>query len=179
MGSTAVPGLAAKPTIDMMAGLGDIGRVGDLLEPLAGIGYAYRAEGEIPGWHYFDKGKRPRRFHLHVVAIGSEFWDLHLLFRDLLRRDRSVAREYEALKRRLAREFAADRPGYNLAKTDFIQAAERRARIERASGGPPAASAQRQDVAAARPRPRLSGTTRSPRSTGPLPGWCRRPARRP
>ncbi len=137
MGSTAVPGLAAKPTIDMMAGLRDIGGVRDLVEALAGIGYEYRGEGEVPGWHYFDKGKRPRRFHLHMVAIESEFWDRHLLFRDLLRRDRSVAREYEVLKRRLAREFAADGPGYNRAKTDFIEAAERRARIERASNGPP------------------------------------------
>ncbi len=76
VGSTSVPGLGAKATIDIMAGLEDIDAVDELVGPLTGIGYQYHGEQEIPGWHYFDKGIRPRRFHLHMVSFDGEFWEL-------------------------------------------------------------------------------------------------------
>lgn len=132
VGSTSVPGLSAKPTIDIMAGLANLDALDELVEPLKGIGYQYwgEHEPEASGWHYFDKGSTPKRFHLHVVCIDSEFWKSHLVFRDYLRRHPDVAAEYQVLKMRLAREYGSDRMGYNAAKTDFIKLAEQRGRFE-------------------------------------------------
>ena len=130
VGSTVVPGLGAKPTIDIMAGLENLDAVARLVGPLRGIGYQYHGEQDVPGWHYFDKGIRPKRFHVHMVPVNGEFWESHLIFRDHLRLHPEVAAEYHALKLRLAREYGSDRMGYNAAKTEFIKSAVQRARSE-------------------------------------------------
>jgi GrpB-like predicted nucleotidyltransferase (UPF0157 family) len=133
IGSTAVPGLAAKPIIDIMLGIHSLDQAPALYDGLAGIGYEYAPEFEesIPERRFFRKGPTDyRTHHLHMVELGGEFWMRHLLFRDYLRQHTEVAQQYEELKRRLAAEYGSNRSGYTEAKTDFIRDKEVRAKIE-------------------------------------------------
>jgi GrpB-like predicted nucleotidyltransferase (UPF0157 family) len=129
VGSTAVPGLGAKPIIDIMIGVSAIQHGERCIEPLMRLGYDYRGEAGIPGRLYFRKlADGSRTHHIHLVEQGCDFWERHLLFRDHLRRHRHDARRYEILKRRLAARFGEDRIGYTEGKTAFIDAALARAR---------------------------------------------------
>jgi GrpB-like predicted nucleotidyltransferase (UPF0157 family) len=133
IGSTAVPGLAAKPIIDIMLGIRTLDEVPALYGPLAGIGWEYAPEFEliIPERRFFRKGpEESRTHHLHMVEYGDEFWVRHLLFRDYLRSHPEVANDYEQLKRTLAERYATDRPAYTEAKTDFIRQIEWLARAD-------------------------------------------------
>ena len=86
----------------------------------------------VPERRYFHKGPpRGRTHHLHMVEVGSDFWERHLLFRDILRAHPETARAYGALKRELAERHGADREAYTGTKTAFIAAAIERAREER------------------------------------------------
>jgi len=130
IGSTAVPGMGAKPIIDIMVGVSHLADAHQCIEPLRSIGYEYLPEhgDSTLGWRYFDKGPAEARIHLHMVELASEFWERHLLFRDFLRDHPQVAQEYEQLKRGLAAEYGSDRAGYAEAKTSFIRSVEARAR---------------------------------------------------
>jgi GrpB-like predicted nucleotidyltransferase (UPF0157 family) len=126
IGSTAVPGLAAKPIIDIMGGVRELGEVLRYVADLEGIGYEYVPQYEvyIPERRYFRMprtGQGPRTHHLHVVELTSTFWQRHLLFREYLRAHPAVAFEYADLKRRLAMEYGDDRRGYTDAKRPFIE----------------------------------------------------------
>lgn len=146
VGSTAVPGLAAKPIIDIMPGLRRLADAAALVEPLSTIGYrvALPHEDDIPERRYFRKDEHGvRAVHMHMVAVGSEFWVRHLLFRDYLRAFPAVADEYETLKRRLADEYNATatpdsniNDGYTVYKSEFVAAVEERARQWHAAGRP-------------------------------------------
>ena len=123
IGSTAVPGLAAKPIIDMMLGLDSLEEVSTVIRSLASIGYHYIAELEamIPERRFLRKQlDGEHRCHLHIVATGSAFWFDHLLFRDILRSTISVACQYEELKRGLALRYRSNREDYTAAKSSFI-----------------------------------------------------------
>ena len=130
IGSTAVPGLAAKPLIDIMLGAPSLVEIEAQIEGLARLGYAYFRHHEkvMPYRRFFAKPEgHPRHFHLHAVVRGEKFWNEHLLFRDALRNNARLAEEYAALKLRLAAQFGTDRDGYTDAKTTFITTAIRRA----------------------------------------------------
>jgi len=123
IGSTAVPGLGAKPIIDIMAAVRRLADAEACIPALAAVGYEYAPEFEtiIPERRFFRKGPPGcRTHHLHIVEVTSEFWDHHLLFRDYLRAHPAVAEEYLQLKKRLAVRFAGDRASYTEAKSDFI-----------------------------------------------------------
>lgn len=131
IGSTSVPGLAAKPIIDLMVGLPTLADARACIPLLVTLGYTYMPEyeAEMPERRYFRKGTdEARTCHLHMVEIGSPFWVRHLAFRDALRADPALSAEYAGLKRRLAAQYGADRIGYTDAKTGFIQEVEARAR---------------------------------------------------
>jgi GrpB-like predicted nucleotidyltransferase (UPF0157 family) len=135
VGSTGVPGLAAKPIIDLMAGLNSLADAAQTVGPLKSIGYEYIPEYEdhIPERRFFRKadtsgGNWNITHHLHMVEISSSFWQAHLLFRDHLRAHPDDARRYEQLKRDLAERFGSDRDGYTDAKTEFIESLIERAR---------------------------------------------------
>ena len=120
VGSTAVPGLDAKPVIDILVGIDDLEAGRAAFGALEAIGYLYapyRAGEE----HWFCKPHPSRRtHHLHLVPQGSpRFGDL-LTFRDRLRADEEVAAAYAALKRELAARFEHDREAYTAAKADFV-----------------------------------------------------------
>lgn len=127
IGSTAVPGLAAKPIIDILAGRpGNV--PGDAyVAAFRQLGYEHKGAFGIPGRNYFRRGS-PRSHHVHLVSWSSELWRDHLLFRDYLRADALVAREYETIKRELAAMYVNDREQYTDAKGPFIRSIVRRAR---------------------------------------------------
>lgn len=120
VGSTAVPGLAAKPVIDILVGIDDLAGARACFEPLAELEYRYAPY--LPDqMHWFCKpDPRRRTHHLHLVPEGSARFLDELAFRDLLRGDPGAATDYGALKGRLAREFEHDRERYTEAKAGFI-----------------------------------------------------------
>ena len=126
IGSTAVPGLGAKPVIDILLGAPSIAVIERHIPGLVESGYRYVPEFEraMPERRYFTKlDHPPGRFHLHAVALGSAFWSRHLAFRDALRADPSLARKYWRLKQHLAARHPDDRAAYAEAKSDFIRSA--------------------------------------------------------
>jgi GrpB-like predicted nucleotidyltransferase (UPF0157 family) len=131
VGSTAVPGLAAKPIVDMMLGVRRLADVERRIPALEADGWEYVPEHEavLPERRFFARpSPRPRTHHLHAVELASAFWRDHLAFRDHLRAHPEVARAYAALKRELAARFGRDREGYTEAKAAFIRGALARSR---------------------------------------------------
>ena len=123
VGSTAVPGLDAKPIIDILVGVSDLETARECFEPLAARGYLYASY--LPEvMHWFCKPDPARRtHHLHLVPAGSRRFDDELAFRDRLRADPGLAADYSALKRRLAERHRDDREAYTEAKGEYIRAA--------------------------------------------------------
>lgn len=125
IGSTAVPGLGAKPTIDIMVAVRLLSDADKCIGPLRSIGYEYQPEHEVsmPERRFFRKGEpqREQHYHLHMVEEGSEFWKQHILFRDYLRTHPEKAQQYYELKKMLASKYGSNREGYTEAKTQFIQ----------------------------------------------------------
>jgi len=130
IGSTAVPGLGAKPIIDIMVAVPVLADAERCIEPLQGVGYEYIPEYNdlIPERRYFHKGSaEARTHHLHMVELVSDFWERQLLFRDCLRTHPEEAERYHQLKKELAAKFGADRDGYTEAKTSYIESVIARA----------------------------------------------------
>ena len=127
IGSTAVPGLAAKPIIDIQISVAAFEPLDAFRQPLERLGYVYRADNPERTKRYFREPPGRRRTHLHVRRAGSFSEQWALLFRDYLRVHHEVAAEYAALKRRLAAQFRDDRRGYTQAKVPFLWAVIRRA----------------------------------------------------
>lgn len=123
VGSTAVPGLEAKPIIDILVGVRSLEESRACFEPLAQLEYLY-APYLPEEMHWFCKPNPSRRtHHLHLVPAGSRRYADELAFRDRLRGDPEIAAEYLTLKRALARRFANDREAYTEAKSDFVNRA--------------------------------------------------------
>jgi len=121
VGSTAVPGLGAKPIIDIMVGVPALVDVEDRIPALESAGYEYVPEYEqqLPDRRYFRKPRHgSRAFHVHCVVTGSDFWIRHLAFRDHLRTHPQSAAAYYALKRELA--MRVSKGEYTEAKSPFI-----------------------------------------------------------
>jgi GrpB-like predicted nucleotidyltransferase (UPF0157 family) len=129
VGSTSVPGLAAKPIIDIAVAVASLDKVNDCVAPLAELGYNYKGEYGLAGRHYFNKGN-PRTHHLHMVLPTSSHWRNHLLFRNYLRRHPETVAEYAQLKRRLAAQFQFDTERYTDSKAPFISGVLEAARQE-------------------------------------------------
>ena len=119
VGSTAVPGLRAKPVIDIAVGLRSLEDAPALIPQLESIGYENRPEIQIPGELFLRRIGGTH--HLHLLQHQSSYWMDYLNFRDHLRQDAGAARRYLELKTALARQFAQDRPSYTRGKAAFIQ----------------------------------------------------------
>lgn len=119
-GSTSIPGIKAKPILDILAGIRSLGDSLRLAAPLAALGYEDMGTGIVPGHHLFGKGA-DRTHLLHVVEYQSPIWNEAFQFRDTLRAAPALASEYEALKVRLSEQFAESRVEYTAAKAGFIQ----------------------------------------------------------
>ena len=126
IGSTAVPGLAAKPIIDLQLSVRSLAEArSSCVGPLQALGYAYmpQYEARLPGELFFRKGlSGPWTHHLHILQGDDPRWQDRLLFRDYLRNHPEVARAYAKLKRDLAAAFDDDISGYMNAKTAFVAA---------------------------------------------------------
>lgn len=118
-GSTAVPGIRAKPILDVLVGVEDFARVRECIWPLREIGYDYLGGELVPGEHFFGKGV-PRTHHLHLVEWRKASWCEKVLFRNRLLADRQVAGAYETVKMALASRFPDDRASYTKSKAAFI-----------------------------------------------------------
>ena len=131
VGGTAVPGLPAKPVIDLMVGVEDIERAGPAVAGLINLGYEYvpEFESELPDRRYFRRGA-PESHHVHMVSASSDFFQEHLLFRDWLREHPQAAEEYGKLKRGLASRHRLDRDAYRAGKLPFIDTVVAAARRE-------------------------------------------------
>jgi len=130
VGSTSVPGLAAKPVIDILVGVRSLPDARGCFESLAELGYMY-APYRAEEMHWFCKPHPSRRtHHLHLVPVGSARFVDELLFRDHLRANSLAADEYVALKVGLAQRFSNDREAYTRAKADFILEALEQVRAE-------------------------------------------------
>lgn len=126
VGSTSVPGLAAKPIVDIAITLRTLIVIPDVRIRLTALDYRYRGEEGIPGRHYFTKpihppGRANRLAQLHVTEAGSAEFENHVRFRDYLRTHPAARDEYAALKRRLAEEVRDDIAAYIAGKTAFVK----------------------------------------------------------
>lgn len=124
IGSTAVPGLGAKPIIDILVGAPSLAHVEACIPALRDYGYRYVPEFEkaLPQRRYFTRTDgHPGNFHVHAVVQGEDFWRAHLAFRDALRADAALAASYWKLKQRLAARFPNDREAYTDGKGDFVR----------------------------------------------------------
>jgi GrpB-like predicted nucleotidyltransferase (UPF0157 family) len=122
IGSTAVPGIAAKPIIDMMAGVSDLEEARAAFDPLGEQSYLYAPHRPGIAHHFAKPSLRlsELRFGLHLTEPGSDLWRERLAFRDALRSDPALAAEYEALKLRLAQEQREDGATYLAGKRAFV-----------------------------------------------------------
>jgi GrpB-like predicted nucleotidyltransferase (UPF0157 family) len=120
VGSTAVPGLEAKPIIDILVGVRDLDEARACFHPLAGLDYLY-APYLPEQMHWFCKPDPSHRtHHLHLIPIDSQRYRDELSFRDQLRADPALAESYAALKRELATRYPRDRDAYTGGKSTFI-----------------------------------------------------------
>lgn len=121
IGSTAVPGLAAKPVIDIMAGIKSLDASLPAISILGKYEYWYYPyRPEIMHW-FCKPSPQFRTHHLHLVPYSSIVWNERLAFRDYLRSHSDVVQEYAELKYRLAEQYRFDREKYTEAKTAFIK----------------------------------------------------------
>lgn len=124
IGSTSVPGLAAKPVLDILVGATRLQDIESRTSDLATAGYEYvqKYERELPNRRYFVKPEQ-LRIHVHAVEQGSAFWLEHLAFRDMLRSDSRLRSAYQKLKLGLAAKHPSDKSAYQAAKEPFIRTA--------------------------------------------------------
>ncbi len=122
IGSTAIPGLSAKPVLDIMPLVRDISKVETYNRAMMDAGYQPKGEYGIVGRRFFVKGgEADRTHHLHVYERDHSEVERHLAFRDYLAAHPDEAQEYGLLKKRLAREFRDDIDGYMAGKDSFIK----------------------------------------------------------
>jgi GrpB-like predicted nucleotidyltransferase (UPF0157 family) len=121
VGSTAVPGLAAKPVIDIDVLLRSATELPDVIRKLAELGYEHKGNLGIIGREAFRTNAAAVRHHLYVCPPESREYMRHIAFRNYLRAHPAEANAYALLKRELASKFGYDREGYNEGKSEFVR----------------------------------------------------------
>jgi GrpB-like predicted nucleotidyltransferase (UPF0157 family) len=133
VGSTAIPGIVAKPILDVAVAVRSFEAAFVCIEPIVALGYEYHGENGIPRRHYFvlrDPDTGHTLIHLHMNELDGPDWENQILFRDYLLAHPEAAAEYATLKRDLATQYPQDRDAYTDAKAPFIQQVLRLARSE-------------------------------------------------
>lgn len=122
VGSTSVPGLDAKPVVDIAVALASQADLDECRKRLGGLRYLDRGDLGVSGGYLFVKEREPnvRTHHLHVVTADDPQWGSYLRFRDLLRADTQLRARYVALKQELQEQFPEDRERYTNGKASFI-----------------------------------------------------------
>ncbi|MEA2552519.1 MAG: hypothetical protein QOJ65_695 [Fimbriimonadaceae bacterium] len=122
MGSTSVPGLAAKPIIDISAAVRDLASVPELFTGLKPLGYEVRPQESADRYDLWCRPAAQRPTHiLHFMEDGSDAWIRPIIFRNALRADPDLRRQYAELKLKLAQACRDDNPTYGRKKTAFIE----------------------------------------------------------
>jgi GrpB-like predicted nucleotidyltransferase (UPF0157 family) len=119
VGGTSIPGLPAKPVLDIAVGRPRDAPLPDCVTAMEAAGYEHRGERGVPGREFFRRG-RPRAYHVHLVEHGGRLWREYLAFRDYLRAHPEAAAAFALRKRELAARFPADREAYLEAKAPFV-----------------------------------------------------------
>ena len=127
VGSTSIPGIPAKPIIDIGIAVENFEEAAVCIAPIEALGYTYKGENGIPRRHYFSKGI-PRTHHIHINEINSPAWENHILFRDYLIQHPEVGQEYSDRKLKLAGLHPVYRAAYQAGKDPFIEDVLRAAR---------------------------------------------------
>ncbi|MEO1070353.1 MAG: GrpB family protein [Cyanobacteria bacterium J06638_6] len=129
IGSTAIPCIYAKPVIDMLVEVDDIGRIGDCNTAMEVLGYEVMGEYGISERRYFrkDTAQGDRTHHVHTYQAGSFEIERHLAFRDFMMAHPDCAQQYSDLKRALAIRYPHDIDGYMDGKDEFVRTMEQRA----------------------------------------------------
>lgn len=120
VGSTSIPGMVAKPILDIGIAVTSFEEARVCISPVEQLGYEYKGEFGIPRRRYFVKGD-PRTHHIHMNEMGSLDWENQVLFRDYLMQHPESAEEYAALKMELAQRYSTDREAYLDGKAPFIE----------------------------------------------------------
>jgi GrpB-like predicted nucleotidyltransferase (UPF0157 family) len=116
-----VPGISAKPIIDIAIAVPVLSSVDEQVPAMARIGYDDAGDGGIPGQRVFGRGPHIRTHLVHVVVAGGLEWRNYLAFRDALLNDAELAKEYDSLKRALADKYPDDRRSYTTTKGEFVE----------------------------------------------------------
>jgi GrpB-like predicted nucleotidyltransferase (UPF0157 family) len=124
IGSTSIPGIYAKPIIDILAGARKIDDIDRYDDAMARIGYEAKGEFGLPGRRFFVKGIPKRTHNLHIFEAGSTEFTRHLDFRDYMIAHPGDARRYSELKKQLAEKHKGDIEGYCDGKDAFVKALE-------------------------------------------------------
>ena len=119
VGSTSIPGMIAKPIIDIAIAVQSFEDATVCIKPIEQLGYEYRGEFGIPRRHYFTKGD-PRTHHIHMNEISSRDWLDQITYRNYLIQHPGVAKEYAELKVKLAQSYPTNRQLYTESKAPFI-----------------------------------------------------------
>jgi GrpB-like predicted nucleotidyltransferase (UPF0157 family) len=127
IGSTAIPGIPAKPIIDINVGVESLDAARNMKEKFEKLGYEHRpfvpgkTKDDLKWQELYVKGPEARRtHHVHVTVLGNNYWKNDLLFRDFLRKNPERAKQYANLKEALAQKHADDRGTYTKSKEQFI-----------------------------------------------------------
>mgnify|MGYP006295032635 CR=1 FL=1 len=122
VGSTAVPGLPAKPILDIALAVGPDPDIAEMARRLTELGYIYRGDAGDAGGHLFVAERAPevRTVHIHVVPEGGRQWRNYLQLRDVLRQSPEIRAQYAEFKRHLAAKHPEDRGAYTAGKMRFI-----------------------------------------------------------
>jgi len=127
IGSTAIPDLMSKPTIDILIGVNEFNDRSFFISEITSLGYHYIPEYEIhlPERKYFEKVQDGRHIaHIHLVKKDEVFWEKHIFFRNILQSNQKLRSEYSQLKQVLAHREWKNRNDYAAAKTAFIKQVE-------------------------------------------------------
>jgi len=136
IGSTAIPGISAKPIIDMLVEVQDIKKIDDFNEEMIKRGYRPQGEFGIPGRRFFIKGgDATRTHHIHTFQTGHPGIEQHLNFRDYMIAHPEEAQAYSRLKEELARRFPHDIEGYMAGKDGFIKEMDKKAKCNGSPDG--------------------------------------------
>ena len=130
IGATSVPGLAAKPLIDMMAGVRDLDEARAAYEPLCAEGWVHTPHRPGVAHHFSKPSAEEATYGLHLTEPGSDLWNERLAFREALRADPELVAEYAALKLRLAEEHPDDPEAYTSGKREFVRRVLSRAGLD-------------------------------------------------
>ncbi len=129
IGSTAIPGIKAKPVIDILVEAKDIEGVDQYNHKMKEFGYEAMGEYGIPKRRFFRRGGNKRTHHVHIFQVGNEEIERHINFKEYLISHPDKAREYSKLKEKLANKYSYDVENYIDGKSDFIKEIDRKAKL--------------------------------------------------